>query len=258
VSAPAAERPRLRLMPVVMAAAAALLALKAVGLSSHASDLLAPPAAAAGAGEGAEAKTSEAKTAGSEAAGPEAAPKEAESGKAEPKSARPAEKPPIDRAGELDQAEPSKRALLEALGERREAIDARAAELATREVLLKAAEKRLEDRLAELKRLEQALAEADKRRSAEEDAKVKELVALYEGMKPKEAARIFEKLDARVLLDVASRMKPRQLSAVMGLMSPDAAQKLTVLLARREVAPPVAEAMAATDLPKIEGRPTPR
>ena len=121
--------------------------------------------------------------------------------------------------------------------------------------MLKATEKRLEDRLAELKRLEQAIAETDKRRAEEEGSKLKELVILYEGMKPKEAARIFEKLDCQVLLDVTSRMKPRTLSVVIGLMPPEVAQKLTVALARREVAPAAAETLAMSGAAEDRGRP---
>lgn len=232
---------RLRLMPVVMTAAGALLALKLIGLSTDAGHFFAAPAAAAGA-----AKTAEAK------------PAETHGAADAPKAAPPTERAPVDPKGELAVDASSERALLDALGKRREAIDARSTDLDLRENLLKAAEKRMDDRLAELKRLEQALAEADKRRVEQEGAKLKELVTMYEGMKPKEAARIFEKLDGQVLLDVSSRMKPRQLAVVMGLMSPDAAQKLTVSLARREVAPPVSAAMAATELPKIEGVPSGR
>lgn len=237
----AVARSRLRLMPVVITAAAALLALKAIGLSSHSSYLFVPPAAAAGAAV-------QEKPAAEELT-PEAG---------APRAKRPVERPPVDRKGELRTEEPSERALLDALGKRREAIEARNVELDLRENLLKAAEKRMEDRLAELARLEEALADADRRRAEQEGSRLKELVTLYEGMKPKEAARIFEKLDPQVLLEVSSRMKSRQLAVVMGLMSPDAAQKLTVSLARREVAPPVGAAMAATDLPKIEGRPAER
>ncbi|RXF72630.1 MotE family protein [Hansschlegelia zhihuaiae] len=234
-------RTRLRLMPVVITAAAALLALKAIGLSSHSSYLFVPAAAAAGASAQ---ENAAAEDQGSDEAG------------AKPKGR--VERPPVDRKGELDAEAPAERALLDALGKRREAIEARSADLDLRENLLKAAEKRMEERLAELARLEEAVAAADRRRAEQEGSRLKEVVTLYEGMKPKEAARIFEKLDPQVLLEVASRMKPRQLSTVMGLMSADAAQKLTVSLTRREVAASPAAAMAATDLPKIEGRPAER
>lgn len=240
-----APRPRLRLMPVVMAAAGALLMLKAIGLSTSTSYLFVPPAAAAGAGLGA----AEAKP---------AVPDDHGAKEATPAKPRPVEKPPVDGAGELAVEDSAQRALLEALTKRRDAIEAKSADLDLRENLLMAAEKRIDERLGELKRLEATIGAADKRRADEEAGKLKELVTLYESMKPKEAARIFDKLDGQVLLDVASRMKPRTLSVVLGLMAPEAAQKLTVALARREVAQPVAATMAeaTSELPKIEGRPS--
>ncbi len=248
---------RLRLMPTVILAAGALLALKAIEFATHSSYLFATPAAAAGS-----AKTAEEKPEGKPAPPKDEAPAVPDDhGKAEssqPSTTRPKENPPVDKAGQLASEASSQGALLEALSKRREAIDARSAQLDDREQLLKAAEKRMEDRIAELKRLEAAISEADKRKADEEGGKLKELVTMYENMKPKEAARIFEKLDAEVLLDVASRMKPRQLSVVLGLMAPDAAQKLTVSLARRQVAPQVADAMDAADLPKIQGKLAPR
>jgi flagellar motility protein MotE (MotC chaperone) len=50
-------------------------------------------------------------------------------------------------------------------------------------------------------------------------------------MKPKDAARIFERLDMGVMIEVAKRMQPRKLSAVLAAMDPVAAQDLTVELA---------------------------
>lgn len=247
--------PRLRLMPMVMTAAGLLLALKLVELTTHSSILFAQPAAAAGSSHAAEPAKEPAKDApeaGKTPALPDDHGTEEDSAKM---TERPKENPPVDARGELSADPSSQKALVEALGKRREAIEARAADLDARDALLKAAEKRLEERLSELKRLERTIADTDKKRADEESEKLKELVTLYEGMKPKEAARIFDKLDAQVLLDVASRMKPRTLAVVMGQMSPEAAQKLTVALARREVAPAAAETLAASELPKIEGKP---
>ena len=50
-------------------------------------------------------------------------------------------------------------------------------------------------------------------------------------MKPKDAARIFERLDMGVLIDVVKRMQPRRMSAVLAAMDPVVAQDLTVELA---------------------------
>lgn len=252
---------RLRLMPMVMTAAGLLLALKLVELTSQSSYLFVPPAAAAGAAQGSEKAEKNADAGQGEtpepADGAPALPDDHGSNeRADVSTDRPKENPPVDARGELSADPSSDKALLGALKKRREAIEARASELDARDALLKAAEKRLSDRLAELKRLEATIADADKRRAEEESGKIKELVTLYEGMKPKEAARIFDKLEPQVLLDVASRMKPRTLAVVMGLMAPEAAQKLTVALARREASPSAVETLAASELPKIEGRPT--
>jgi flagellar motility protein MotE (MotC chaperone) len=58
-------------------------------------------------------------------------------------------------------------------------------------------------------------------------------------MKPKEAARIFERLDMGVLIDVVKRMQPRKMSAVLAAMDPVAAQELTVELATGDKLPDV-------------------
>ena len=42
-----------------------------------------------------------------------------------------------------------------------------------------------------------------------ENARFKGVVTMYETMKPKEAAKIFDRLDIRVLLEVASQIKPQ-------------------------------------------------
>lgn len=240
-------RSRIHLMPVVMTAAAALLALKTVGFVTHTSYLFTTPAAASPA----EAPTPEADAEG------KARPPKAEVAGPKPLSTErpiePAPDPALDGSA-------SERALLEALKQRREMLDARAGDLDLRENLLKAAEMRMEERLQELKQLEARVAAEDARRADEEKGKLKELVIMYEGMKVKEAARIFDKLDAGVLLQVASQMNPRKMSEVLGQMTPDAAQKLTVALARRNTPPPPAALapVAAAELPKIEGRPPAR
>ena len=56
---------------------------------------------------------------------------------------------------------------------------------------------------------------------------------MYETMKPKEAAKIFDRLDIKVLLEVASQIKPQRMSEIMAQMTPEAAERLTVELAAR-------------------------
>ena len=56
---------------------------------------------------------------------------------------------------------------------------------------------------------------------------------MYEGMKPKDAAKVFDRLEMSVLYDIASQIAPRKMSDILGLMQPEAAERLTVELARR-------------------------
>ena len=146
---------------------------------------------------------------------------------------------------------PGERAILESLQNRRQALDQRSRELDMRESLLKAAEKRVEAKVAELKEMEAKIKAAMGARDKEEAERFKALITMYENMKPKEAARIFDKLDMKVLIDVANAINPRSMSQIMANMAPEAAERLTVELANRSSAKSAPEA-----LPKIENKPS--
>lgn len=152
-------------------------------------------------------------------------------------------------------ASPAERALLERLQQRREELDQRSRDLDTRENLLRAAEKRVQDRIDELKRLEASVGALEQKKTDAETARVKSLVVMYEAMKPKDAARIFDRLDLAVLMQLASAMKPAKVADVLAAMDADAAQRLTVALAAKDAEKPAADGQSATELPKIEGQP---
>ncbi len=156
----------------------------------------------------------------------------------------------------LDQraTSPAERAILERLQERRGELDTREREIELRESLLKATEKRLEDRVGELKTIEARINETLQKKDEAEVARFKSLVSMYENMKAKEAARIFDRLDLKVLLDVSSQINPRRMSDILAQMMPDAAERLTVELANRFNGNKTAGAAPAATLPKIEGR----
>lgn len=146
--------------------------------------------------------------------------------------------------------------LVERLGERREALDAQAAELEMRMALVEAAEKRLEERSAELRALEAKInALVDQQKSDEREQFVS-LVAMYETMKPKEAALIFDALDLPVLVRVAQAMSPKKMGPIMAKMDPNKAKSLTAMLVAAETPQPqLADAPAATaELPQIVGQ----
>jgi flagellar motility protein MotE (MotC chaperone) len=148
----------------------------------------------------------------------------------------------------------SERALLERLQSRRQELDSRARELEIRESMLKAHEQRIEAKVEELKGTESRIEAATKQKDDADAARFKSIVTMYENMKPKDAAKIFDRMDMSVLIDVASRMKPQKMSDVLAQMLPDNAEKLTVELARRSGLGND-QAASVSDLPKIEGRP---
>ena len=150
------------------------------------------------------------------------------------------------------QPSPAERAILERLTERRQELDKRARELDIREGLIAEAEKRVEARLAEIKSAQAQLAVAAEQKNEAEAARFKGLVTMYENMKPRDAAKIFDRLDVGVLIEVASQINPRNMSEILAQMSPDTAERLTVELASRAKA---VSKGASADLPKIEGRP---
>jgi flagellar motility protein MotE (MotC chaperone) len=165
---------------------------------------------------------------------------------------------PVEAPGSTPQTAPppaTERAVLERLQERRQEIDGRAREIEIREGLLKATEKRLENKVEELKGVEARISAAAQQKDEADAARFKGLVTMYENMKPKDAAKIFDRLEMGILIEIASRIKPAKMSDVLAQMSAEAAERLTVELARRSGAD---KASASMDLPKIEGRPAPR
>ncbi|MBP6818781.1 MAG: hypothetical protein KBC46_05710 [Ferrovibrio sp.] len=138
--------------------------------------------------------------------------------------------------------------LLGNLAQRREQLEQRSRELDLRESLLAAAEKRIDERIAELKKLEASIKQVVQSTDKQEDENLRGLVKIYETMKPEEAARIFAELDANVLLNVIERMKEAKVAAVMAKMEPAMAQSLTVRMATRKQLPANLRA-AANDQP---------
>ena len=149
----------------------------------------------------------------------------------------------------------SERAILERLQSRRQELEARAREIDIRESLLKAAEKRVQARVEELKGVESRISAATEQKSAADAARFKGIIVMYESMKPKDAAKVFDRLEMPVLFEIASQIAPRKMSDILGLMSPEVAERLTTEMARRAGSDQSASAEA---LPKIEGKMLPQ
>ena len=134
---------------------------------------------------------------------------------------------------------PAEIEILQQLAVRRDNLDAREAEFSAREGLFKAAEERIDKKIAELQNLRVTIDSLIKKFDAQQDAKLNSLVKIYENMKPKSAARIFEQLEMDTLLEVAERMKERKLAGIMAQLGEERAREVTVELRRLREMPKV-------------------
>jgi flagellar motility protein MotE (MotC chaperone) len=160
---------------------------------------------------------------------------------APPAQPKPAEKPPApampaggEKAVDPLAMSPAEVELLQKLAERRAELDRRAAELSQREVLMQATEKRIDEKIARLQALERDIGGIVDKQAEEDDARLKSLVKIYETMKPRDAARIFEQLDLPVLLGVVEHMKERSAAPILAAMDPSKARTVTLALAERK------------------------
>jgi flagellar motility protein MotE (MotC chaperone) len=123
------------------------------------------------------------------------------------------------------------------LATRRDNLDARERALARQAALLEAAERELDQKLRELTSIQREIEGLLRQQSAEEKARIQSLVKIYEGMKAKDAARIFNTLDVDVLLNVISRMSERKSAPILAEMDADRARTVTILLAQQRQVP---------------------
>ena len=145
--------------------------------------------------------------------------------------------------------------LLERLTARRTELQQYEQDLALRASIVDAAEKRIEERTATLEALEAQISALVDEREQMETGQFAGIVAMYETMKPKDAANIFNNLDMEVLLRVAKTMSPRKMAPILAEMDATRAQELTVqmaALADRPAAEMTPEDLAA--LPQIVGQ----
>lgn len=125
---------------------------------------------------------------------------------------------------------------------RRARFDERETALQLRTAALEEAERRLAQRAAELEQLAADLQTRSGELDAAQRARIARLVKVYEAMKPKQAAEVFDGLPLDLAVGVAAEMREAKIAAVLAAMSPDRAQRLTTELAR--VRRPTAEPAA--------------
>jgi flagellar motility protein MotE (MotC chaperone) len=141
-------------------------------------------------------------------------------------------------AGGPSDAQADSDALLAAIREREAQLTREAERLAERAQTLNVAEARLAEQLAALEQaraeLEETLALADN--AAERD--IAQMTAVYERMKPEDAARIFARMELSFAAGLLARMKPDTAALVLAGMEPDTAYAVTLMVASRHARVP--------------------
>lgn len=127
--------------------------------------------------------------------------------------------------------------LFEDLSERRETLEEKEKEIMMREALLKAAEQELDQKYKEMTDLRSEIQDLLKQQSEEEQQQLVSLVKIYEGMKAKDAARIFNTLDINVLLEVMGKMSERKSAPIIAAMNPERARTITIMMAEQKSLP---------------------
>jgi flagellar motility protein MotE (MotC chaperone) len=207
-----------RLMPAAMATVAAVLCVKAIAMAESVAETAAEAPAP---------------TATAETTSPPAS---------QPPAANQCAAPTFAEMAGLSAAEVQ---VLQALSARRQALDQRAEQVETQDALVLAAEQRLAERVAELRQLETTVNDLLGRLDEAQEQRLAGLVDVYQRMRAKDAAEVFDGLDDDVLVQVASRMRQSNLAEVMGRMNPDRARRLTQMLAERARPPANAEDLLA-------------
>lgn len=143
----------------------------------------------------------------------------------------------VDPAAQDLEDSPERMALIEDLSARRQQLDAREQALAQREAIIRATEKQVDDKLAELAKLRSEIENLLGKQSEEEQARINSLVKIYESMKAKDAANIFNQMDMDVLLQVIGRMNEKKTAPILAAMDTAKANEVTVKLSEQKKLP---------------------
>lgn len=128
--------------------------------------------------------------------------------------------------------------LLKALQQREQRVEAREKQIEMRTKALSVADEEIQKRLVALENAELALRKtlALAQSAAEDD--LARLTAVYENMKPKDAAAVFEAMEPDFAAGFLARMRADAAAAVMTGLAPETAYSISVILAGRNAKVP--------------------
>ena len=148
----------------------------------------------------------------------------------------PATAPPAPPEPDAGADDPATLAALEAMSAELERYRAALAErerhLTLREAVMASVEARIGEQLTRLETLKGEIERLSAEQDAEEQARIAQLVKVYEAMKAKSAAAIFDPMALELLLPIVRGMRETKVAAIVAEMDPGKARALTAELAR--------------------------
>lgn len=141
---------------------------------------------------------------------------------------------PAPEAGVLAQTD----GVMAALREREDRVIAREAALLDREQAIALAGNQIEEQIAALAAAEQSLAGMIAMAETAAAGDLERLTAVYENMKPADAAQLFENMDPAFSAGFMALMSPESAAAIMGGLTPETAYSISVILAGRNATAP--------------------
>jgi flagellar motility protein MotE (MotC chaperone) len=128
--------------------------------------------------------------------------------------------------------------LADELGRHQAALAEREHRLALRESVMASVETRIGEQLARLEALKAELERLTGEAAAADQARIAQMVKVYEAMKAKNAAAIFEPMALDLLLPIVRGMRETKVAAIVAEMDPAKARALTAELVRTGATPP--------------------
>lgn len=132
--------------------------------------------------------------------------------------------------------------VLQSLSKRREQLEQRERNLDQREKLLQAAEKKVDEKVAEMEKLRQEIETLLAKQTKMQDDRLAQLVKIYENMKPKDAANIFNEMPTDVLLGIFDKMSERKIAPILAAMDTARARDISARIAQQRALPKPPEA----------------
>lgn len=129
-------------------------------------------------------------------------------------------------------------AVAQALTERESRLTAREQAVEERFAALDLAETAIQTRLAELQKAEESLSRLVSVSDGAAEGDLDRLTAVYEAMKPADAARLFAAMSTDFAAGFLGRMKPAAAAAILAGMPPDSAFAVSALIAGRNARAP--------------------